>query len=67
MKPKINPACFVMTLLLCTVTARITFANDSIEFEGLIETHELVDIGTPVEGVISLNIHINNTPLWCTV
>ena len=62
MKPTIKPAFFVLTLLLCTVTARIAHAADVIEFEGLIEPYELVDIGTPVEGVVD-KVHVKRSAL----
>ena len=52
MKLKINPAFFTLTLLFCTITARITLVGDIIEFEGLIEPSVKVDIGTPVKGVV---------------
>ncbi len=42
---------FVFVLLAVT-TPVVASQNDVIEFEGLIEPFELVNVGTPVEGVV---------------
>lgn len=52
MNPKNNPAFIVPILLFYFINAGITLAGDILEFEGLIEPYEVVDIGTPVEGVV---------------
>lgn len=54
-----------MTLLLImffAIAAGPAIGDDLIEFEGLIEPNELVDVGTPVDGVVaSVNVQRSNS------
>ncbi len=52
MKRQINPAYFIMMFLFGGITAGPALAADPVEYEGLIEAYEMVDVGTPVEGVV---------------
>ena len=43
----------LLCILFFTMVSRPAVGDDLIEFDGLIEPNELVDIGTPVQGVVA--------------
>lgn len=53
-KPRLAPFSFFFFFFILAATA--ASAEEQIEFEGLIEPNEMVDIGTPVGGVVA---HVN--------
>ncbi|OGR19371.1 MAG: hypothetical protein A2X81_12715 [Desulfobacterales bacterium GWB2_56_26] len=52
----------IALLLVLTVRSALADQNLAVEFEGLIEPCEMVNVGTPVQGVVdSINVQRSNT------
>ena len=64
MKHPVHQAGTLLFALLLALTGRSVLAdqNQAVEFEGLIEPCEMVNVGTPVQGVVdSINVQRSNT------
>ncbi len=56
MKQPFNQFTTLLFILFFTIGTGPAIADDPVQFEGLIEPFEMVDVGSPVEGLVA---HVN--------